>query len=403
MAMGFVLNLYSARLLGVDGYGILSYGLSLLSVFAIAIGLGADQLAVKWIAPRVASGNFDEILPFYKKTVLLLLLTSGVCAVLALGYFFIDGYLGRGVLFALLASPLVALMMLNESVIRGLGHVLLSTVASQLIRPTATITLLVCLLLLGEPTQIIVFTLYVLGIFLAFVFTHFYANKKLMLLQPGKRYQEGVRMTSFAELLSLTKGFYAVVLIGVLLNKIDIIMLGVMLEDYEVGLYAAAYSLAFLVLVVLQVINLVIAPEIAAAHANSDETKVKKLLFRSCWIGGGMALPLFIGLFFFPSFLLSFFGDQFVEGKIALQLLATGMLINALFGSVGSYLMMSGHERLFAWIMLLATFLSVVLLIFLIPIYGINGAAFVVSLTMLLWNSAAFYWSRKIIASYGTS
>ena len=113
-----------------------------------------------------------------------------------------------------------------------------------------------------------------------------------------------------------------------------------------------------------------------------------------------MAIPLFIALFFFPSLLLSFFGEEFTDGKVALQILAVGMFVNALFGSVGNYLMMSGHEKLLAKILLAAILISIMLMLLLVPNYGIVGAAWSVSITMIIWNCAAYFSSNIMLGKY---
>lgn len=402
MGVGFALNVFSARLLGTSSYGALVIGLSILSILVITVSLGVDQLAIKWSALRVSGGvgRQLEVILFYRKALLLLLISSGIWIILGLMYLTIEKNHGTSLIFALMVTPLVAITMLNEAVIRGLGHTLVSTIASQLIRPVVSIVLIgIVFVVQFESNIIVVFTLYGLGIASALLFSHYYVNNKLSILGSVAQGEPGRDSNlSLIDMLSHTKGFFAVALIGVVLNKVDIVMLGMLVSEHDVGLYAAAYSLAFLVLVVLQVVNLVVAPELAAAYSQKNKIKVRSLLSKSRWIGGGLAAPLFLLLILMPQWLLSFMGRDFVAGAVVLQILAVGMLVNALFGSVGNFLMMSGHETLFAKLMLIALLVSVLLMFILVPFYGIAGAAFTVSAVMIVWNFGAYLATQSIIS-----
>ncbi|PIX87560.1 MAG: hypothetical protein COZ31_09735 [Nitrospirae bacterium CG_4_10_14_3_um_filter_44_29] len=400
MGVGFALNVCSARLLGTTGYGLLVIGLSILSVLVIAVCVGVDQLAIKWVALRVAGGvnRKSEVVIFYKQALLLLIISSGICSVLGLMYLVIEKNYGVSLIFALIVTPLVAFTMLNEAVIRGLRHTLVSTIASQLIRPVVSLLLIGLVFYMKiEPTISVVFILYGLGIASAFLFSHYYVNNKLLLGLVNQANLGRDSCPSLIDMLSHTKGFFAVAIISVVLNKVDIMMLGMLVSEHDVGLYAAAYSLAFLVLVVLQVVNLVIAPELASAYSLKSKVKVRLLLSRSRWIGGGLAAPLFLAMLLIPRLLLSYMGEGFVAGEVVLQVLAVGMLANALFGSVGNFLMMSGHETLFAKIMLIAVLASILLIFLVVPLYGIVGAAFAVSAVMIVWNFVAFLATQSII------
>ena len=67
-------------------------------------------------------------------------------------------------------------------------------------------------------------------------------------------------------------------------------------------------------------------------------------------------------------------------------ILAAGNVINALSGSVGYLLVMSGHERLVARVFAAVAALNIVLNTVLIPRIGAPGAATATAVSMALWN-----------------
>ena len=69
------------------------------------------------------------------------------------------------------------------------------------------------------------------------------------------------------------------------------------------------------------------------------------------------------------------FGDEFLYGKWVLIFLCITQFITFCSGSVGPILQMTGNEKVFRNINIIATIINIFSNIILIPKYGINGAA----------------------------
>ena len=88
----------------------------------------------------------------------------------------------------------------------------------------------------------------------------------------------------------------------------------------------------------------------------------------------------------FGEFLLSIFGEGY-EGSISiLRILCFGQIINALCGPVMYLLNMTGNEKEARNTMIYAAIVNISANILLIPIFGLEGAAWATSSTMILWN-----------------
>ena len=403
MGIGFMLNLYTARVLGADGYGIFSFAISILAVAAIFINLGTEQLTIRWVTPRTLesrSREASEIAQFFRSAVLLVAVSATICVIILSPVFFISGQFRVVTAFVVIASPIVALTMLNEAMIRALGRVISSTLASQIIRPAVVLALIFAMVFLKEDisTSEVLFG-YGVGISLAFFISLFWAWKSL----AERRNHDSLKSSgvSVVDVFHLTKGYLLVSILGIVLNKIDVIVLGTKVPAAEVGQYAAAYNFCFLVLVILQVVNLVIAPKLAAAYSELDRPEIERLLKLSRLMAGGLAAPIFLVLLGFPSIVLAMLGPEFIGATNVLRILVVGMFLNALFGSVGNFLLMSGHELIFAAILASAILLCLVLLFLITPAYGIEGAAIAVSLTMLFWNILASLFSQRFLNRLG--
>jgi len=176
----------------------------------------------------------------------------------------------------------------------------------------------------------------------------------------------------------------------------DTIMIGIFKTEADVGVYNVALKLAMITGIVLGAVNSIVAPKLSETFNNDRMNEFRKLIKQSTRIIFFSTLPILIILFLFPEFLLSFFGTEFAMAKTTLLILLVGQVVNVMSGSVGYILQMTGKEKAFQNILLLALVINIILNILLIPKFGIEGAAVASSFSLLLWNlSSVFYIYRR--------
>jgi O-antigen/teichoic acid export membrane protein len=93
--------------------------------------------------------------------------------------------------------------------------------------------------------------------------------------------------------------------------------------------------------------------------------------------------------------LLSLFGQEFVIAKTTLLILLIGQAVNAMSGSVGLILQMTGKEKVYQNILLIALVFNIMLNLFLIPKFGIEGAAIASAFSFLFWNLSSVLYIYK--------
>jgi len=192
----------------------------------------------------------------------------------------------------------------------------------------------------------------------------------------------------------------------------DIIMLGFMRSNEEVGVYRVVVQLGALVVFALSAVTMALQPSFVRLYEKRDIHALQKLVVISARVIFILALiPTVFYLFFGKWFLVTVFGDDFEMGYLAVLILALGQLVNAVVGSVGALLNMTGLERDSLKGLVLASCFNVLGNLVLIPIYGINGAALatagsVVILNVVLWsfvrkrlgiNSFAFSRAKRLV------
>ena len=175
----------------------------------------------------------------------------------------------------------------------------------------------------------------------------------------------------------------------------DILMLGVFRDEADVGIYKVVVSGAVLALFGLQIVNQVIGPQIATYFARGDLGQLQRIATIGSVISTCATFPVVIIFVFWGDLVLELiFGEGYVAGYIPLAILAVGQMLNAMFGSVGMLMNMTGHERHSARWLMISTLANVLLNILLIPKFGLVGAAIATSISIFIWNCA--FWRMAI-------
>ncbi|MCF6297790.1 MAG: flippase [Flavobacteriaceae bacterium] len=185
-----------------------------------------------------------------------------------------------------------------------------------------------------------------------------------------------------------------------LLNWTDVFMLGAMVTSKEVGIYNLAFKIASVGLLIIIVINVVIGSKISELYNKNDLAALKNTINKSTQLITVLTVPLIFLIIYFSEEILGFFGDDFIEGKITLILLSLGVLINAISGNVDQVLNMTNNQSVMKNITIFTLFVNVILNLILIPIYGMNGAAFASLISNIFLNLVSIYFIKKKLGFY---
>jgi O-antigen/teichoic acid export membrane protein len=212
---------------------------------------------------------------------------------------------------------------------------------------------------------------YVLAIALGFIFSIFVFLKHIPEIA-----QKGPVIYEKKELIFFTLPLFCTGLFHTIIARADLIIMGYFLPSKMIGIYGISQRFLPLIAAPLASFNKIFAPIISDLFS---QKKLKELEYEfkivTKWVLT-VGLPIFTLLIFFSKEIMSLFGSSFVAGSQAMVVLCFGQLINISTGSVGFMLMMTGrpHANLFNSVLL--CLINILLNIYLIPRYGILGAAF---------------------------
>ena len=182
----------------------------------------------------------------------------------------------------------------------------------------------------------------------------------------------------------------------------DKLMLGNMLGPESVAIYGVAFRFSMGVSITLMAINSIASPKFAEKFSNNDISGMGKVAMQSAKLIFWTTIPLASILLIFPKFFMGLYGTDFVDSPLilgagfeALRWLIIGRIVNALSGSVGNLMQMTGQQNNYMKILIAGSIINVTLNYILIPIYGIKGAAFTSVCSLSFWNLTMVYMVKK--------
>ncbi|MEW6241355.1 MAG: polysaccharide biosynthesis C-terminal domain-containing protein, partial [Chloroflexota bacterium] len=180
-----------------------------------------------------------------------------------------------------------------------------------------------------------------------------------------------------------------------LLQWVTRLILGYLRPEAEVGIYQAAYQIATLPAIILIAISTVFLPIIAQlAHDRQFEELNELYKITTKW-SLYLSLPVILVICFFPrEWLTLLFGANYSEGDKVLVLIVLSQLINAGTGAVAFMYLMLDKQRSLIWIHVASLLLIVLLNFWLIPLWGVMGAAIGSALGISIANLVQVYYLR---------
>jgi O-antigen/teichoic acid export membrane protein len=159
----------------------------------------------------------------------------------------------------------------------------------------------------------------------------------------------------------------------------------------SVGLYNAAFTVAALMGFVPELFRQLFLPLITREYSNKNFEVIKQLSKQSAkWIFM-MNLPVFIILFVYPGLILNIlFGAEYVSAYNALRILSVAGIFSCLTLLLTNMILMTGRSKVILSNLLVFSLLNILLNIFLVPLYGINGAAMSTTLATVGMSMALF-------------
>lgn len=395
----FVLQVGLARWLGVENYGIYIYALTWVNLFTL-VGQGGFQNAGKKYISVYKNSDIPHLkgfIIFSYSSIVIMCITIFLCFLVFVNIFQND--ISDSLLNTFYIGSLLLLfnsMTQNTmGILQGYKQIVKAFAPRNVLRLILIIIGVFFLYLIGneEISAPITMGVNALATLIVLIVTIFFMTEYLpdSLGSIKANYKKN-------EWIKVTIPLFLVASLGFILNRTDVLIIGILLNTSQAGIYAVASKIGSIILFGTYSVNAIVAPVIADLYAKKDIEKLQVIIKRATRGLLIYAVPAYIIIIFFGDLFLGLFGYEFVEGQTALLVLAGANTITAFFGTVMYTMMMTNNQDSAAVIMLLVTIFNAILNIMLIPIFNILGAAISTGLSTIIWNVSFYLYIRKNLA-----
>lgn len=379
--VAFSATIYLARVLGVDGFGIIGFATALFGFGELVVTAGFNTIGARAVARRrqdAAAIAWSVILV----RLILALIAMGFLGVMAL---MLDKPPVVKLVIALTALSLFPLALDTSWVYEGLercGRSSLALIASQILY------VVVVFMIVRGPGQVYVVPL---ATFLGGT------GAALMLGVPLFRSFRFNFDLSEGWAIFKNSGFLTVSrMMRSLIFSFDVILIGLMLGERETGLYTAPYRICYLLLAFGGAIQVSYLPAMTRAWS-LGLSHVTDVARRSIEFSAAVAAPLVVGGMIIAVPLLNgIFGPGYEEGATAFKLLLLSIGLVMIHSALRNVLIVGEHAKTDMWIVGIATVFNVVLNFLVIPQYRLPGAAAVTVLSETIVLLLGFAATRRL-------
>ncbi len=183
----------------------------------------------------------------------------------------------------------------------------------------------------------------------------------------------------------------------IIVNNIDMIMIGNILNKNAVAVYSVAAKIATFPSILLIVVNTVFPPIVAKLYHDGELEKLRNMYKLSARTLTAISSVIILIIVIFRKSILGYFGTEFIGGEYVIIYRGIGQLVNASVGSVWYIVSMTGRPKINMVGKILAALINTLLNLLLIPILGITGAALSSMIAIVFANILGYSIVKKIL------
>lgn len=397
----YLYRILIARFYGPEIYGLFSLAIILiLSVVAFS-SFGLFQGLLRFVPLYRGKKKLNNI-RYILKFSLTLIFFSGITSCFLIFYFseFISLNIFHNfelIIFLKIFSfviPFYLFFYAFLSVIQGFEKTTIQSFFQDFLENFLKLFVLLFFILFGIKNNSVPLS-YFLGVFLVSLLSFIYCKYKIPLLFKKYYLSTKLKKEIRNNLLSYSWPLVFSTILYSFLSSIDSCMIGYFKGSTLVGVYNAAIPIAVLLTIFPALFTRLFFPlankEFSKKNLNllselSKQVQKWILIFN---------LPIFMLIFIFPGvFINLLFGSEYTSALNSLRILSIGYIFYSLSVVPNNLIFVYGKSKIILLDVILITLLNFFLNLFLIPKYGLEGAAFSTSLSFVLLSIIFFFQSK---------
>ncbi|MEW7009221.1 lipopolysaccharide biosynthesis protein [Lentilitoribacter sp. EG35] len=375
-AVAFLSQIILARSMGGFEYGIFVF----IWVFVIIAGnlscLGLHTTVIKFLPQYETTGQNSHIrgLTFISRVFAIII--ASIFALIGVGavFFFensIPDYYLVPIILGGCAIPMIALGDVLDGTSRANNWPIVALSPTFIIRPGLIILFVLGAILIGYEANARLALLCALASTYITTFAQFIT----VTYKLGNRFQKGHYEWEIKQWVGVSIPIFFIEGFYYLLTNADVIIVGFFLSPERVAIYFAAAKTMALVHFIYFAVKAGAAPRFSALYASGDMGALNKFVKQTARWTFFPTIAMGAFVIVFGQFILSMFGESFIEGYTVMAILLIGILAKACIGPGEVLLFMAGHQKICTIIYAVTLSANLSLNFALIPLFGIMGAA----------------------------
>lgn len=381
LGLAFISAIALARLLGPEEYGKYAFAMAIFMIIEPIAGGGLSTLATRDLADAGATNETKRLLvtEFLSASVLLSFL---ICALFAFGMVAL-GLLGISVaLLSLLVVPGAIVFQTACGSLVGQHLIKTSQFLSQIGKPALFLILIFFAYLLPNVALGSNMALGLMGIssWLAM-----FAALRLAPIGPNAAGFHRPEFGRVAELLKISFPFALITALQYLQTRIDVIFIGWLMGDADVGYYQVATRAAQLASLPASLLVVMMSPRFSRLFKSEDWVGLRRTFWKSSGLAVAAGLLAFVVLWAFAApLVVGLFGPSYEPSLAPFGVLLVAQFLFSAIALPAALLTMTERQTSLVNTLLVTSTLNAAGNAVLIPSYGLIGAAAATSLVGLI-------------------
>jgi O-antigen/teichoic acid export membrane protein len=388
--LGFFTLVYLGRVLDTGGFGILGFAAAFVSYFGLLVDFGFSTLGIREIAKD------RNVISKYVNNIISIRLTLAIFFALILGIYLIfseKNSLTKYVVLITGLSLFANAIMLNWvfQAIEKMQYIAVRQIFSGVFSLVGVIVFVHSKNDLLIAAMILTLSALIGNLWFIPIYKKLFGKIKIEISLP--LWKELIKSSFPLAFASMMIGIY---------YNLDMVMLGYMKPESEVGIYSAAYKIFLLGLIPFQLLFSAYFPTLSRVGLNNSiefRNTIKnygKFMISSGVISGVLLFA------FSERIILLVFGKNYLASAIPLSILAMNALVVSVNVFLGNPMMAWGKQKEYSIAITFGAISNIILNLILIPHYSYIGAAFATLLSEIAVFIGLFYLFNKFTAGFFT-
>ncbi len=365
-----------ARLMGGSEYGIYVFVWTLVLVLSGLSHLGLNTAVIRLLSRYEALGEHGLARGLLRGSRLVVMTSASVVAAIAFCVLWavpdiVSSAYVLPIFLGLVCIPMAAVSDVQDGIGRSRGWIATALLPPYVLRPT----LVLAGMLLAHQAGLAMEAATAAGAAIAATWVSALVQAMLIRRKVQTVFAPVERQYQFGSWLVYSLPLAITAFCEIVFQNTDILVISTYLTPEDAGIYYASAKTMSLILFVHYAVGSAVANRFASLDARGDREGLEALVRSGVSWTFWPSLVAAAGILVFGKPLLSLFGEEFVRGYLVMLIMVVGFLFRSAMGPIEFLLNMLGQQRACAVVLICCATLNVVLNIWLVPIYGMAGAA----------------------------